>query len=221
MKAAKYIIINPDESVKAKQTIKHTTEGVRYLEAIDLYNPDITFNRREYGSYLIKLANLNEIDTLLINSIGDLGLNGLDILETIEGFSKLGVNIKSNKENFETLNADGSKNKIIDLIVCFMKSIYEQELRRKKMKQTRGINSAKQKGAYKGNGGNKPILTYDQFINKDKNQKCLKELKKGESIRRAARLAGISLGTCVKIKKLAEINGDLNDNLDSGLPTSL
>ena len=146
----------------------------------------------------------------MINSIGDLGLNGLDILETIENFSKLGVNIKSDKENFETLNEDGSKNKIIDLIVCFMKSIYEQELRRKKLKQTRGINSAKQKDAYKGNGGNKPTLTYDQFINKDKNQKCLKELKKGESIRRAARLAGLSIGTCVKIKKLAEINGDLN-----------
>ena len=78
------------------------------------------------------------------------------------------------------------------------------------LKQTRGINSAKQKDAYKGNGGNKPTLTYDQFINKDKNQKCLKELKKGESIRRAARLAGLSIGTCVKIKKLAEINGDLN-----------
>ena len=211
MKAAKYIIINPDESVKAKQTIKHTTEGVRYLEVIDLYNPNIVFNKREYGSYLIKLAKLNEIDTLLINSISDLGLNGLDILKTIESFSKLGVNIKSDKENFETLDEDGSKNKIVDLIVCFMKSIYEQELKRKNLKQIRGVNSAKLRGSYKANGGNKPILTYDQFINKDKNQKCLKELKKGESIRRAAKLSGISLGTCVKIKKLAEINGDLND----------
>ncbi|MAM04409.1 MAG: resolvase [Flavobacteriales bacterium] len=220
MKAAKYIVSDPEKSIKSKQTIKHTSEGIRYLEAIDLYNPDITFSQREFGSYLIKLANLNEIDTLFVNSIGDLGLTGIDILETIENFSKLGVNIKAKKENIETLNEDGSKNKLVNLIVSFMKSIYEQESKRKKLKQIKGINLAKLRGIYRSNGGNKPKLTYEQFINKDKNQKCLKELKNGESIRRAAKLAGISLGTCVKIKKLAEINGDLNYHINPGPQTS-
>ena len=101
MKAAKYIVSDPEESIKSKQTIKHTSEGVRYSEAIDLYNPNITFKQREFGSYLIKLANLNEIDTLLVDSIGDLGLTGIDILETIENFSKVGVNIKAKKKNIE------------------------------------------------------------------------------------------------------------------------
>ena len=210
MKAAKYIIVDPLDSVNPKQTIKHNSDGVRYLEVIDLYNPDISFKKREYGAYLIELANSKKIDTLLVNSIGDLGLSGNDIIETIEIFSELGVNIKAKKENFETHNADGTKNKMIQLIVGFMKSVYDQESKRKQAKQVRGINSAKEKGVYKLNGGNKPKLTYQQFIDKEKNQNCLKELRNGQSIRKAAEIAGISLGTCVKIKRLAEINGDLS-----------
>jgi len=61
----------------------------------------------------------------------------------------------------------------------------------------------------KKNGGNKPKLNYADFINKEKNKNCLLELRKGESIRKSAKLSGLSLGTAVKVKKLAEANADL------------
>jgi hypothetical protein len=56
---------------------------------------------------------------------------------------------------------------------------------------------------YKTNGGNKEPLSLDAFFNKEKNAKCLKELKRGESLRRAASLSGVSLGTAQKVSKLA------------------
>jgi len=41
------------------------------------------------------------------------------------------------------------------------------------------------------------------------NEKCLKELKKGESLRRAAALSGVSLGTAQKVIRLATAEGML------------
>ncbi|MBN09219.1 MAG: resolvase [Flavobacteriaceae bacterium] len=210
MKAAKYIRINHTDDRESKKTIKHTSEGIQYIEVIDKCRSNTSFKDRSNAKSIYSMAENNTIDTLLVNSIKCLGKNSLDITSTISELTEMGVNIKSEKEKLHTLNKDGSKNKIILIIMNLIASLSEQELEQKLEKQMRGIRIAKEKGAYKSNGGNKPKLTYEQFIAKEKNSKCLKELKKGESIRRSAKLSGVSLGTSVKIKKLAEINGDIS-----------
>ena len=209
MKAAKYIKVELSDPNSSRQTIKHTSNGVRYLEVVDKCSGRRAFQDREFGKNIIKLASSGEIDTLIVNSINHLGKNALDILKTIKTLIDLKVNVKAQKEGLETANADGDKNNSVVMIVNMMTSIYEHEQNIKAEKQREGVNSAKEKGVYKNNGGNKPKLSYKQFINKEKNQNCLKELKQGESIRKSAKLSGLSLGTAVKIKKLAEINGDL------------
>ena len=209
MKAAKYIKVELSDPNSSRQTIKHTSNGIRYLEVVDKCSGRIAFQDREFGKNIIRLGSSGEIDTLIVSSISHLGRNGLDILKTIKTLIDLKVNVKAQKEGLETANADGDKNNSVVMIVNMMTSIYEHEQNIKAEKQREGVNSAKEKGVYKNNGGNKPKLSYKQFINKEKNQNCLKELKQGESIRKSAKLSGVSLGTAVKIKKLAEINGDL------------
>jgi len=209
LKAAKYIKVELSDPNSSRQTIKHTSNGIRYLEVVDKCSGRIAFQDREFGKNIIRLGSSGEIDTLIVSSISHLGRNGLDILKTIKTLIDLKVNVKAEKEGLETVNADGDKNNSVVMIVNMMTSIYEHEQNIKAEKQKEGVNSAKEKGVYKNNGGNKPKLSYKQFINKEKNQNCLKELKQGESIRKSAKLSGVSLGTAVKIKKLAEINGDL------------
>jgi DNA invertase Pin-like site-specific DNA recombinase len=182
LKVAKYIKLEISDPNSSRQTIKHTPEGVRYLEVVDKCSSRRAFQDREFGKNIIRLGSSGEIDTLLVNSITYLGKNGLDILKTI---------------------------KILTALVNMMASIYQHEEKIKLEKQKQGIHSAKSKGVYKKNGGNKPKLNYGDFINKEKNKNCLLELKKGESIRKSAELSGVSLGTAVKVKKLAETNGDL------------
>ena len=70
-------------------------------------------------------------------------------------------------------------------------------------RQSEGIQRAKERGVYKTNVGNKGPLSLDVFFNKEKNAKCLKEFKRGESLRRAASLSGVSLGAAQKVSKLA------------------
>ena len=176
---------------------------------VDKCSDRIAFLDRELGKNIIKLASSNEIDTLLVYTISFLGKNGLDILNTIKTLIILNINIKAEKEGLETLNADGSINNSILTLVNMMSSIYEHEKNIKIQKQKKGIIFAKQKGVYESNGGYKPKLSYSEFINKEKNKNCLIELQKGESIRKSAELSGVSLGTSVKVKKLAEENGDL------------
>ena len=209
MKAAKYIKIEVSSPKNSRQTIKHTAEGIRYLEVVDKCSNNIAFQDREFGKNIIKLGTTGEIDTLMVDSISCLGKNGLDIFKTIKTLMDLKINIKAEKESLETINPDGAQKRSISIMVNMMNSIYEHEQNIKAEKQKEGVNSAKDKGVYKNNGGNKPKLSYKQFINKEKNQNCLKELKQGESIRKSAKLSGLSLGTAVKIKKPAEINGDL------------
>ena len=60
---------------------------------------------------------------------------------------------------------------------------------------------------YKNNGGNKPKETTEQFFNKSNVQMCLKELKNGESINRASKIASVSYPTAQKVLRLAEIEG--------------
>ena len=209
MKVAKYIKLEISDPNSSRQTIKHTPEGVRYLEVVDKCSSRRAFQDREFGKNIIRLGSSGEIDTLLVNSITYLGKNGLDILKTIKILTDLNVNVKAEKENLETINTDGSKNNTLLTLVNMMVSIYQHEEKVKLEKQKQGIYSAKSKGVYKKNGGNKPKLNYSDFINKEKNKNCLLELKKGESIRKSAELSGVSLGTAVKVKKLAETNGDL------------
>jgi DNA invertase Pin-like site-specific DNA recombinase len=205
MNAVKYVRVSTKEQSIAGQTIKNTPDGNTVLEVVDKCSGSIPFNKRENAPKVLKTANEGKIDTLLVHSIDRLGRNTLDILQTIQEFTKLGVNVKSEKEGLETL-IDGKENPIAKLMINIMVTLSEFEHERILERQAEGIQKAKERGVYKTNGGNRVPLTLQEFFNKEKNARCLKELKRGESLRRAAALAGVSLGTAQKISKLARAN---------------
>ena len=205
MNAVKYIRVSTKDQSIARQTIKNTPDGNTVLEVVDKCSGTIPFNKRDNAPKVLKMANECKIDTLLVHSIDRLGRNTLDILQTIQEFTKLGVNVKSEKEGLETL-IDGKENPIVKLMINIMATLSEFERERILERQAEGIQKAKERGVYKTNGGNRVPLTLQEFFNKEKNVRCLKELKRGESLRRAAALAGVSLGTAQKISKLARAN---------------
>ena len=58
-------------------------------------------------------------------------------------------------------------------------------------RQRDGIAKAKVSGAYRKNGGKKPMLTPKEFLCKPKNANCLEALQHGLSLRGAARKAKV------------------------------
>lgn len=208
MNVVKYIRVSTKDQSVARQTIKNTPDGNTVLEVVDKCSGTIPFNKRDNAPKVLKMANEGKIDKLLVRSIDRLGRNTLDILQTIQEFTKLGVNVKSEKEGLETL-INGKENPIAKLMINIMATLSEFERERILERQAEGIQKAKERGAYKANGGNRVPLTLQAFFNKEKNARCLKELKRGESLRRAAALAGVSLGTAQKVSRLATAEGML------------
>lgn len=193
MKTIKYARISTKEQ-NAERQLK--TDG---LSLVDVCSGSTLFKKRKEGSKVLKMASSGEIDTLHVHSIDRLGRNTIDILNTIQELTKLGVNVVSEKEGLQTL-INGKENPVSKLMINILATLSEFELTRIKERQAEGIANAKKRGAYKANGGKKPE-TIETFINKKKNAKCLRLLKQGNSLRVSASLAGVSLGTSQKISK--------------------
>jgi DNA invertase Pin-like site-specific DNA recombinase len=163
----------------------------------------IEFGKRTKGMEILKLAEAGELETLHVHSIDRLGRNTLDILNTIQYLTSKGVNVKSNKEGFQTM-VDGKENPIAKMMIGILATLSEFELYRIKERQTEGITKAKERGVYKTNGGNLKALTNEQFLAKSSTKKIIKYYLQGNSLRATAKLSEYSLSTVQKAVKIYE-----------------
>tara|TARA_R110000868_G_scaffold410541_1_gene699017 strand:+ start:546 stop:1160 length:615 start_codon:yes stop_codon:yes gene_type:complete len=163
----------------------------------------IEFAKRSKGMAILKMAEAGELDTLHVHSIDRLGRNTLDILNTIQHLTSKGVNVKSNKEGFQTM-VDGKENPIAKMMVGILATLSEFELSRIKERQSEGIVKAKERGVYKTNGGNLKPLTNEQFLAKSSTKKIIKYHLQGNSLRATAKLSEYSLSTVQKAVRIYE-----------------
>ena len=190
----KYIRVSTPEQNTSRQE-----DGL--IPIVDICSGSIPFEDREGGQELMKRTQLGYVKSISVHSIDRLGRNTLDILTTIKWFTRQQVNIISQKEGLQTLLEDGTENPTAKLMVGILGTLAEFELSRIRERQAEGIKKAKERGVYKTNGGNRKKETKTKFLSKSKNALCLKELQRGNSVRRAALLSGVSLMTAHKVKK--------------------
>ena len=146
-------------------------------------------------------SHKNEEITLVVDSIDRLGRSLIDILNTIEIFTKNGINLKSLKEGFETL-VNGKENPIAKIVVSVMGSIAEMERNRIKERTAEGIKIAKAKGKYKGR---KIGSTQTDAKLLERHSIIVLKLKKGLAIRDIAEIVQCSTTTVVKVKKALQL----------------
>lgn len=151
-------------------------------------------------SGMIEYCIKNEIKHILVSDISRLGRNTKDVLETIDLMNKAGINIFIHDQNINTLKPDGTANEITALLLSILSSIatWERRMIRERMKSgyDNWRKSAKTLGRPKGTGkkDNDFLAEYSHV---------LKELKKGESIDRAAKLSGVHRNTALKVYRKA------------------
>lgn len=191
-KVVRYIRVSTPEQNTARQNTDNK------IPFVDTCSGSVAFRDRKDGERLIR--NVSEIKEVHVHSIDRLGRNTLDILNTIQLLTKHQVNVISQKEGLHTLLDDGTENPTAKMMVGILGTLAEFELTRIKERQAEGIEKAKERGVYKTNGGNRVSETKTKFLSKKKNALCLKELKRGNSVRRAALLSGISIITARKVK---------------------
>ena len=187
----KYIRISTTEQNTDRQ---EKFDGKVYIDKISGSTP---FAERPQAK---KLLSNKEITEVHVHSIDRLGRNTLDIMQTIQNFTSIGINVVSEKEGLNTI-IDGKENPIAKMMIGILGTLAEFELSRLKERQAEGIAERKAKGLYSGRkiGTSESI---EIFINKASTQAILKHLKQKESISRTALLSKTSEGTVKKVKKL-------------------
>lgn len=146
-----------------------------------------------------ELTNQSERCTVVVDSIDRLGRNLLDILHTIDLFTKNKINLKSIKEGFTTLLDNGDVNPMAQLVISCMGSIAEMNRNQIKQRSMEGIKVAQALGKYQGR---KVGATQTDEKLLQRHQSIVKKLQKGISVRDISEITGASSATICKVKKV-------------------
>ena len=178
-----------------RQLAKQNPDEVIYNDVI---SGSVPFSNRPQGGKLIEAIVNDEINYISVSSIDRLGRNTLDILQTIELFNDNGVTLKVDNLGIESMT-NGKPNQVFNLIVSVMGNVATMERETLLERQKEGIAIAKANGTYKGRVKGS-TETNSKFLAKHKT--VIKYLNQKQSLRNTAKLAGVSLGTVQKVKRV-------------------
>ncbi|MBP5996113.1 MAG: recombinase family protein [Crocinitomicaceae bacterium] len=146
-----------------------------------------------------EITNKLEPCTVVVDSIDRLGRNLLDILHTIELFTKNKINLKSIKEGFNTLLDNGDVNPMAQLVISCMGSIAEMNRNQIKQRAMEGIKVAQALGKFKGRKIG-AVQSDEKLL--QRHQTIVKKLQKGMPMRDITQITGSSSATICKVKNV-------------------
>ncbi|MBO4875073.1 MAG: recombinase family protein [Bacteroidales bacterium] len=139
----------------------------------------------------------NDIDILLVSELSRIGRSSFEVLETIKLLVDHQINLYLQKEQFTLLNEDGKPSTFAPIMLATLSTCAELERENIKFR----LNSGRAKYIADGGYVGRPKGTKKTAEQLEKEYpKVIKELKKGTSLRRTAKLCDVSLPTVQKIK---------------------
>lgn len=147
----------------------------------------------------IKFCIEMNIDTILVSELSRIGRNAFEVLHTINILNEHHINIYMDKEQFTLLDDNGKPSIFAPIMIATLATCAELE----RDNIAHRLNSGyKQYRANGGRVGRKPGSVKSVEKLKDEYREVIKELERGESIRRTAKLHDVSISTVQRIKKL-------------------
>lgn len=195
MSKVKYIRVSTEEQNTGRQEVNAKEFSKIY---IDKTSGSIQFTERKEAKKLLNDIEMGNVSEIHIASIDRLGRNIIDILTMVELFNQ--KSIKLYVENIGMFSLIDSKpNPSFKMIISVLGNVAEMERLNMLEKQRQGIELAKLRGTYKGRlYGTR--MSNDEVLTKYK--VVVRELKNGESLRRASKIGGCSLGTAQKVQSI-------------------
>lgn len=192
---AKYIRVSTTEQNIDRQLVNSREYDYIYKDRV---SGSVGFFDRQAGGQVKKAVVAGDLTELHVASIDRLGRDIGDILQVVEFLNRYGVNLLVENLGMYSLTT-GQPNQTFKLIVSVLGNVAEMERQSLLERQRQGIAIAKAKGIYLGRA-NGTVMTDDELLTK--HRVVARELRNGESLRRAARLGGVSLGTAQKVKRI-------------------
>ena len=147
----------------------------------------------------IKFCIEMSIDTILVSELSRVGRNAFEVLDTINILKENNINIFLQKENFTLLDENGKPSIFAPILLATLATCAELE----RENIAHRLNSGyKQYRANGGRVGRKPGSVKSVERIKEEYRGVIRELEKGESVRRTAKLNDVSISTVQRIKKI-------------------
>ena len=139
----------------------------------------------------------NGIGILLISELSRLGRNVDEVLANVKRCKDNNLNIYFQKENLSIFQPDGTKNPFLNIFISVLGTCAEMERENIKFR----LNSGRAKYIAEGGKlGRKVGSTKSKETKMNEYSNVIKELKKGTSVRRTAKLCDVSTSTVQRIK---------------------
>ena len=154
-------------------------------------------NERPVLSDTSDFCKSNGIDILLVSELSRLGRNAFEVLETVKNLIDNKINLYIQKEQFTLLDKSGKPSIFAAIMVATLSTCAELE----RENITFRLNSGRAKYIAEGGKlGRKVGSTKSAEKKQEEYKQVLKELKKGTSIRRTAKLCDVSVSTVQRLK---------------------
>lgn len=199
MSKVKYIRVSTEEQNTGRQKVNSKDFSKTYTDKV---SGSVKFAERKEAKKLLADIESGLVSEVHILSVDRIGRNIIDILTMVEFFNQKSVKLFVENIGMFSL-IDNKPNPSFKMIVSVLGNVAEMERNNMLERQRQGIEIAKANGTYKGRlYGTR--MTDDEVLSKYK--VVVRELKNGESLRRASKIGGCSLGTAQKIQRLLSIN---------------
>lgn len=139
----------------------------------------------------------NNIDCLLVSELSRLGRNVDEVLSSVKYCKDNNLNIFFQKENMSIFQADGSKNPFLTIFISILGTCAELERENIRFRLQSGRKQYVNNG---GQLGRRPGSIKTREKKEEEYAKVIRELKRGTSIRRTAKLCDVSASTVARIK---------------------
>ncbi len=144
----------------------------------------------------------DKIDCLLVSELSRLGRNVDEVLATVRYCKECNMNIYFQKENLSLFLPDGTKNPFLNIFISVLGTCAEMERENISFRLQSGRKHYVENG---GKLGRRPGSTKSIQIIQEEYKSLIKELKRGTSVRRAAKLCDVSASTVMRVKKIIEL----------------
>ena len=141
----------------------------------------------------------NSIDIILVSELARLGRNALEVLATIKDLQDNGINLFLQKEQFTLLDETGKPSIFAPVMLATLATCAELERENIAHRLSSGYKLHRENG---GRVGRKPGSVKSVEKLKEEYRYVIRDLEKGESVRRTAKLNDVSVSTVQRIKKL-------------------
>lgn len=145
----------------------------------------------------ITFCKVQKVDMLLVSELSRLGRNAFEVLETVKQLVDEGINLYMQKEQFTLLNEEGKPSMFAPVMIATLSTCAQLERGNIKFRLNSGRQLYIEKG---GKLGRKEGSTKSKEKKAEEYKQVIKELKRGTSVRKTAKLCDVSTSTVQRIK---------------------